>query len=131
MSHESDETRLAALAHQAQEARTRVIEDVEALAYKLSPENLKREALEVSRGVAAEVSSTVERWADQTNAVAREHWVELSLTVGFSGLLYAGLVKRNRGLIIGGLTCGVGVVAALFLRSNTHRNNRLLAAPSA
>ena len=46
MSAEAEEPRMAELTQEAARARSRLTSDIEALAYKVSPENLKQEAME-------------------------------------------------------------------------------------
>lgn len=126
MSDDSEQMRLAELEQQAQDARTRLKEDVEALVYKLSPENLKQEAIQATQEVAADVRNEVKRWAGQAKAVARAHSVEVTLSLAFGGLLYAGVVRRNKALMWTGWTCGASAVAAVLLRAARRQSPPLL-----
>lgn len=124
MSDDDEQTRLEELELQAQAARSRLKEDVEALVYKLSPENLKQEALEVTQELATDVKNEIVHWAGEAKTVARDHKVEVTLALAFGGLLYAGSVRRNKALIWAGWVCGAGAVGALFVRAK-RRNTKL------
>lgn len=126
MSHDNEETRLIELAQHAAEARTRLKEDVEALAYKLSPENLKKEALEATSEMAAQAKAKIQLWASHTQNVVRDNPLEVALGVGFSGLLIASIVRRDRALLFGALACGAAGVGLVFRRAQRRAQRRAL-----
>ena len=106
MSQESDDKRLAELELEAGEARSRLKDDIEALAHMVSPEHLKQEALEVASDVAHSAKVAVTRWSGQATVVARAYWLPATVSLGFGGLLFAGVSRRNVPLLLSAVACG-------------------------
>lgn len=121
----SDEARIDALSQQAAAARNRLKRDVEALAYKVSPENLKQEAVELTEQVARDVRGAVVRWGVQAEAFVRHHPVAVTAAAGFGGLLMAAIQRRDRRLLFGALACGATALA-LGLQTQRARTRRQL-----
>lgn len=110
MSADSEQTRLDELVRQSQQARERLKQDVETLAYIVSPENLKAEALHVARQAATDTKDMVVRWGAETKAFTRRYPLPLTFALGLGGFLYAGITRRKRALLWTAVACGAGAV---------------------
>lgn len=121
MSSDHDtEARIVELVREAADARSQLKEDIEALAHKVSPQNLKKEAIEATSQAAKEVKVALARWGERTVTLTREYPLLMTATVGFGGLLVAALRRRSWRLMVGALACGSGALV-LGLRTTRRR----------
>jgi hypothetical protein len=103
MSAEAEEPRMAELTQEAARARSRLTSDIEALAYKVSPENLKQEAMEAGK-------AAVERWAERSKVFAKQHPVAVTTAVVCGALVYS-MSNRTRVRLFLGVALGYAAIA--------------------
>jgi hypothetical protein len=111
MSTGEESARLALLSEKAQRTRTLLKQDIQALVFKVSPENLKREAMDVTREVAGEAKAAVVRLGVRAKTFAVTYGVASALTLGVGGLLYAAVSSRRKPLLLAcAALCGTAAV---------------------
>lgn len=118
----NDETVLALLSEQARQTRSLLKRDIQALVFKVSPTNLKREALDAARDMALGAKASVVRWGLQTKDFAQTHSVATSLAIGVGCLLYAATSPRRRPLL---LACAAACGAAAVLSARRAKRQQL------
>lgn len=112
MSSDNDsDARIVELVREAADARSQLKEGIEALAYKVSPENLKQEAIEATGQAAREVKVALKRWGGRAVTLTRNYPVLMTATVGFGGLLFVAFRRRSWRLMVGAVACGTGALA--------------------
>ncbi len=112
MSQDDNEARLVELVREAADARSQLKEDIEALAHKVSPANLKHEAMEATGQAARQAKAAVTRWGERGVTLAREYPLLVTTAAGFGGLFYVAMRRRSWRLMIGALACGTGALVS-------------------
>lgn len=111
MSAPNEPSRVDELARQAAVARAYLEQDVAELAYKMSPEHLREEAIDYAEQAVDEAKAAVVHWGERCLRLARRSPMLVTSAFGFGGLLYAAIRRRDRGLALGALVCGAATVA--------------------
>jgi hypothetical protein len=110
MSQDDNEARLVELVRETADARSQLREDLETLAHKVSPSNLKQEAIEATEQAARQAKAAVTQWGGRGVALAREYPLLVTTAAGFGALFYAAMRRRSWRLMMGAVACGSGAL---------------------
>lgn len=125
MSAPDDAQEVALLAERAAHARARLERNVAALAYKVSKENLEREARIAAQHVVERAKARVRHWKSETIALTLRNPLVITAALGVGVLLLTTMRRRNGRLLLS--AAGVGITAVgLGLRAR----QRALPAPA-
>jgi len=106
---QDDAPRVAELAQRAANARARLERDVAALAYKVSKENLEREARNAAQHVVERAKARVRRWSSEKLAQALRNPLVITAAVGMGVALLTSVRRRNGRLLLS--AAGLGLTA--------------------
>jgi hypothetical protein len=112
MSQDDNEARLVELVREAADARLQLKEDIQALAHKVSPSNLKQEAIDATGQAARQAKAAVTQWGERGVTLAREYPLLVTTSAGFGVLFYAAMRRRSWRLMLGALTCGTAALVS-------------------
>lgn len=105
MSAEAEAPRIAELSLEAARARSRLTQDIEALAYKVSPENIKQEAMEAGK-------AAVDRWVARSKVFAKQHPIAVTTAVACGALVYS-MSNRTRFRLLVGVALGYAAITVV------------------